>query len=78
MRLLLFGQLKILTGQSEVTLSLASGDAAAIWQELVAQHPLPASLRAQIRFARNGEFASASTVFTSADEIALIPPVSGG
>ena len=41
-------------------------------------YPLLAQYQARVRLARNGEFVGNDARFTNADEIALIPPVSGG
>ncbi|MFT3867049.1 MAG: MoaD/ThiS family protein [Nibricoccus sp.] len=78
MRILFFGQLKTITGQPEIQLSFAAGNAEDLWQRLLALHPGLATVRKQVRLAQNGEFATASARFSDADEIALIPPVSGG
>lgn len=78
MRILFFGQLKAITGQPEIQLSFAAGNADDLWQRLLALHPGLAPLRKQIRLAQNGEFATPSASFSDSDEIALIPPVSGG
>jgi molybdopterin converting factor subunit 1 len=47
-------------------------------QELVRRHPDLAELAAKSIFAINHEFSDAGQLVTSTDEIALIPPVSGG
>jgi molybdopterin converting factor subunit 1 len=78
MRILFFGQLKAIAGQPEIQLSFAAGTADELWQQLIALHPGLGALRKQVRLAQNGEFATATTRFTDADEVALIPPVSGG
>ncbi len=49
-----------------------------LWQTILQRHPDLAMLHPVTRLARNGEFASADTVFQPGDEVALIPPVSGG
>ncbi len=49
-----------------------------LWHAILQRHPDLAMLRPVIRLARNGEFAAADTLFQPGDEIALIPPVSGG
>jgi MoaE-MoaD fusion protein len=48
------------------------------WTALVALHPGLAAGRAALRFARNGAYAPAATPLTDGDEVAMIPPVSGG
>ena len=40
--------------------------------------PRLAAHRPNVRLARNWEYAGADAMFADADEVALIPPVSGG
>jgi molybdopterin converting factor small subunit len=69
MRVLLFAHLKDATGAAELEISISESlDADGLWRKL----------RTTTRLARNGEYAGAQTRFTDADEVALIPPVSGG
>ena len=53
-------------------------DVEAAWQAVVARHPVLAPGRASMRFARNGEYADPTTELADGDEVAMIPPVSGG
>jgi molybdopterin converting factor subunit 1 len=79
MRVLFFAHLKDLTGCAEMELKLSrSVDAAALWQELLARHPGLERCRSSVRLARNHEYAGPETQFADSDEVALIPPVSGG
>jgi molybdopterin converting factor subunit 1 len=79
MRVLYFAQTRRLTGIASETLPVSAPlSSAALWELLLAQHPALAPLRAVTRLARNGEFASADALFAPDDEVALIPPVSGG
>jgi len=78
MRILFFGQLKAITGQPEIQLPFPSGNSDDLWRKLVALHPGLDPLSKQVRLAQNGEFANASAQFINSDEVALIPPVSGG
>jgi molybdopterin synthase catalytic subunit len=50
----------------------------AAWAALVARYPVLESGRSSVRFARNGEYAAAETTLADGDEVAVIPPVSGG
>ncbi|NDC74248.1 MoaD/ThiS family protein [bacterium] len=79
MTLLYFAQVRRITALASESLRgevpLTSDE---LWQYVLQRHPDLASLRPAIRLARNGEFASAETIFQPGDEIALIPPVSGG
>jgi molybdopterin synthase catalytic subunit/molybdopterin converting factor small subunit len=48
------------------------------WSALVERFPVLAPGRPAVRFARNGEYADPETPLTDGDELAIIPPVSGG
>jgi MoaE-MoaD fusion protein len=48
------------------------------WRALVAQHPALAPTRPIVRFAVNRHYAAADHALADGDELALIPPVSGG
>jgi len=79
MRVLLFAHLQDATGVTELELSISKAlDADGLWRELIAAHPKLEMFRKTTRLARNGEYATAETRFGNADEVALIPPVSGG
>ena len=78
MRIVFCAHLKDLTGRAEIQLPLGEVDSDGLWQHLLAAQPSLAPLRGNIRLARNWEFAEPNTRFTDADEVALIPPVSGG
>jgi molybdopterin converting factor subunit 1 len=79
MRILFFAQLKDLAGRQEVEWSdVASLSAGDFWERLLRQFPTLAPHRAFTRLACNGRFVTSEAVFQSGDEIALIPPVSGG
>jgi molybdopterin synthase catalytic subunit len=48
------------------------------WSALVDRFPALAPGRAAVRFARNGAYTGAGTGLQDGDEVAMIPPVSGG
>jgi molybdopterin converting factor subunit 1 len=78
-RVRLFAIQRELAGTREVPLELADGaDVEAAWAALVARHPVLAPGRASLRFARNGDYADPTTGLADGDEVAMIPPVSGG
>jgi molybdopterin converting factor subunit 1 len=78
-RVRLFAIQRELAGTREVSLELPDGsDVEAAWTALVAAHPVLAPGRASLRFARNGDYAEPTTRLAQGDEVAMIPPVSGG
>jgi len=58
--------------------SPAPATIAAAWDALVDRYPVLAPGRSSVRFARNGTYADASEPLADGDEVAMIPPVSGG
>src|SRR5450756_1340319 len=78
-RVRLFARQRELAGAREVALELTTGatieDA---WSALAARVPAIASGRPFVRFARNGDYADADTPLADGDEVACIPPISGG
>ena len=79
MRVLFFAQLKDVTGCDSVELAPVSPlNVEGLWAELLEKFPKLAAHRANVRLARNWEYAAPDTQFAISDEIALIPPVSGG
>ena len=79
MRVLFFAHLKDLTGCAETRLQIgAPATADEVWRRLLSLYPGLAPARSSVRLARNLEYAGPNEQFTDADEVALIPPVSGG
>jgi molybdopterin converting factor subunit 1 len=79
MRVLFFAHLKAVAGCDTLDLHApAPLDAAQFWTELLARIPALAPHRRSVRLARNLEYAAPDTRFGDSDEVALIPPVSGG
>jgi molybdopterin synthase catalytic subunit/molybdopterin synthase sulfur carrier subunit len=79
MRILFLAHLKTAAGCASAELHCDGEiDAATLWQRLLAAYPQLSSYQRSVRLARNGTYATASTHFLDTDEIALIPPVSGG
>ena len=78
-RVRLFAIQRELAGTREVGLDLPDrATVADAWEALVGLHPALAPGRDFVRFARNGTYADASTAIEDGDEVAMIPPVSGG
>lgn len=79
MRILFFAQVKDAVGVPEMALSVPGQPGVdEVWTKLIEAQPKLAPFRKTTRLARNGEYADAATKFADADEVALIPPVSGG
>ena len=79
MRVLFFAQLKDVTGCAEISLEPAAPlSSEALWGVLLERFPGLQAHRPSLRLARNWEYVGPETVFTLGDEVALIPPVSGG
>jgi molybdopterin synthase catalytic subunit len=78
-RVRLFARQRELAGTREIAFDLPAGATIAdAWNALAAQVPAVASGRPFVRFARNGDYAAATTPLEEDDEIACIPPISGG
>ena len=76
---LFFGRLKEFAGHAEDSIELA--DAATIEQLFAiytVRYPELAKYRSSVVASRNREFAAWDTPLRSGDEVAFLPPVSGG
>ena len=75
----LFARLAELTGLRETTVEVGEGlTAADVYTVLAREHPVIAGFASSVTYARNQEYASADTPLAPGDELAVIPPVSGG
>ncbi|HEY1950606.1 MAG TPA: molybdenum cofactor biosynthesis protein MoaE [Bryobacteraceae bacterium] len=78
-RVLFFGVLKDIVGRSEELLEIAAGatlgDVFAVYAK---RFETLRETRSSILFARNREFAKPDVLLTDNDEVAFLPPVSGG
>jgi molybdopterin synthase catalytic subunit len=78
-RVLFFGMLKELVGLSAEEIDLPDGaDVGSVFELYAARQPLLRKLAPSIVAARNQEFADLSTPVADGDELAFLPPVSGG
>jgi MoaE-MoaD fusion protein len=78
-RVLFFGQLKDLVGTSSEEIDLPAGcDLRSVFERYQARQPRLGELARSIVIARNREFAAPATPVSEGDEIAFLPPVSGG
>ena len=78
MHILFFAHLKDVTGQAEIEMTAGELDTDGLWQKLIATYPELERFRGSVRLARNSEYVGLDARFSDADEVALIPPVSGG
>jgi molybdopterin converting factor small subunit len=49
-----------------------------LWQLLAERHPGLSPMRDTLAFAVNGEYARGDALVSPGDEVAVLPPVSGG
>ena len=79
MRLIYFAHARHATGCSLEDFPLTAPlTVPALWVLLVQRHPELTPLRAVSRLARGDDFLPADALLAPSDEIAVIPPVSGG
>ncbi len=78
-RVLFFGMLKELVGRSAEDTELAEGtDLRGVFEIYATRHPRLREISKSIVVARNQEFAELTEKVREGDEIAFLPPVSGG
>jgi MoaE-MoaD fusion protein len=78
-RVLFFGVLKEIVGRSEETLDVAThATLASVFEAYSQRYETLRDKRPSILFARNREFATPDAPLAENDEIAFLPPVSGG
>jgi molybdopterin converting factor subunit 1 len=75
----LFARLRDLSGKSELRLEIPDGsDVRALWTGLTLEYPALAPYSGSVSCAVNEEYAKVTTQLGEGDEIAFLPPVSGG
>jgi molybdopterin converting factor subunit 1 len=68
-----------IAGRAEERVELRDGaTVGALWELLVARYPRLGGYSGKLLYAVNQEFGSLETELRDGDEVALIPPVSGG
>jgi len=78
-RVLFFGMLKDLVGRPSEEIELPDGaDLASVFDSYASRYPRLRELAPSIVAARNQEFATLTTRLADGDEVAFLPPVSGG
>jgi molybdopterin converting factor subunit 1 len=79
MRVWFFAQLKDVTKCDSIEIASASPmNVEQLWTELLKKFPALAGHRSSVRLAKNHEYIMPGVQFSNTDEVALIPPVSGG
>jgi molybdopterin converting factor subunit 1 len=78
-KVLFFGRLREIAGGAEEAVEVTPGSCIEdLFASFVARRPEFARYRASLVASRNQEFAAWSTPLDAGDEIAFLPPVSGG
>ena len=78
-RVLFFASQRDIAGQREAAMTLpVDATVANLWEKIVTQYPRMAGYTGRVLFAVNQEFGTPTTVLRDGDEVAFIPPVSGG
>jgi molybdopterin converting factor subunit 1 len=74
-----FARLRELAGCQTWTCELADGSTIAdVWRACIARHPDVEVLGASLSCALNADFSRMGAVVRDGDEVAFLPPVSGG
>lgn len=75
----LFARLREIAGNGELAREVPPGATVAdVWKALAHQYPALAPYAASISCAVNAEYARMTTAVGEGDEVAFLPPVSGG
>ena len=75
----LFARLRDIAGAAELTRQAPEGATAGdVWRALVAEFPEMARYDSSISTAVNADYAKMGTALAEGDEVAFLPPVSGG
>jgi len=75
----LFARLRDIAGTGEMTREIDAGSTVrTLWRQLAAEFPEAASYERSISSAVNADYARMDQVLADGDEVAFLPPVSGG
>ena len=78
-RVRLFARLREIAGSAEIVRDIAPGATlASVWRQLAAEYPAFEPYGRSIGSAVNADYARMDTEIRDGDEIAFLPPVSGG
>jgi molybdopterin synthase sulfur carrier subunit len=75
----LFARLRDIVGSAEIPFDATPGATLVdVWHALVREYPALAPYTTAISAARNADYAPLTTALAEGDEVAFLPPVSGG
>lgn len=75
----LFARLRDIVGAGELTREVgADATVRTVWLSLVAEYPAAASYERSLSVAVNADYARMDRALADGDEVAFLPPVSGG
>jgi molybdopterin converting factor subunit 1 len=77
-KVLLFGAAADRAGTRETQVRVGETTLDELWQLLAERHPGLSPMRDTLAFAVNGEYARGDALVAPGDEVAVLPPVSGG
>ncbi|MBD0353708.1 MAG: molybdopterin converting factor subunit 1 [Actinomycetota bacterium] len=77
-KILLFGAAADRAGTRETQVQAGEVTLDELWPLLLERHPSLSPMRDTLAFAVNGEYARGDTPVSPGDEVAVLPPVSGG
>jgi len=77
-KVLLFGAAADRAGTRETQVRVGETTLDELWQLLAERHPGLSPMRDTLAFAVNGEYARGDALVAGGDEVAVLPPVSGG
>lgn len=75
---MLFGAAADQAGVRETTLTANGVTLNELWSMLMLEYPALSPMRGTLAFAVNGEYAKGEEMVAAGDEVAVLPPVSGG
>jgi molybdopterin converting factor subunit 1 len=75
----LFARLREIAGATELTRDIGQGATIeSVWRQLVSEYPELREYHRSISSAVNADYARMDRVLSDGDEVAFLPPVSGG
>jgi molybdopterin converting factor subunit 1 len=75
----LFARLRDIAGAAELTRDIAQGATiGTVWRQLAGEYPELGQYERSISSAVNADYARMDQVLSEGDEVAFLPPVSGG